>query len=461
MLKRYIGDRAFYHRAMTIALPIIIQNAITNLVSLLDNVMVGHVGTLQMSGVSIINQLIFIFNLSIFGANAGAGIFTAQFHGNADTKGVQYTLRYKLILCTLLVLGWGAVMTFLDTPLIELYLQGEGNAADAAAILFYAKEYLQVAIWGLLPFALCHAYSGTLRETGNTVVPMIGSTVAVFVNLILNFVLIFGFAGIPAMGVTGAALATVIARFTELAIVAGWTHLNGQKCPFIKGAFRSPYIPGKLLGSVIRKGSPILINEFLFATGLAITNQCYSTCGLDVVPAMNINNTIWNLTSMAYVAVGNSVGIIMGQMLGAGNDEATVRDANRKLTAISIAAGVVFGAISAACSQLFPLLFNTTAEVAHLAGELIFISAVMIPFNSYVHAAYFTLRSGGKTGITFLFDCGFMWGTLVPLAFLLSHYTDLPIVPLYFICQLAEVVKCIAGYLMVRSGIWIQNLAKQ
>ena len=133
MLKRYIGDRAFYRRAMAIALPIIIQNAITNLVSLLDNVMVGHVGTLQMSGVSIINQLIFIFNLSIFGANAGAGIFTAQFHGNADTKGVQYTLRYKLILCTLLVLGWGAVMTFLDTPLIELYLQGEGNAADAAS----------------------------------------------------------------------------------------------------------------------------------------------------------------------------------------------------------------------------------------------------------------------------------------------------------------------------------------
>ena len=263
------------------------------------------------------------------------------------------------------------------------------------------------------------------------------------------------------MGVRGAALATVIARFTELVIVAGWTHLHKKKCPFIKGAFRSLYVPGKLLGAVIRKGSPILINEFLFATGLAITNQCYSTCGLDVVPAMNINNTIWNLTSMAYVAVGNSVGIIMGQMLGAGNDEATVRDANRKLSAISIAAGVLFGAVSASCSQLFPLLFKTTPEVAHLAGELIFISAVMIPFNAYVHAAYFTLRSGGKTGITFLFDCGFMWGTLVPLAFILSRYTDLPIVPLYFICQCAEVIKCIAGYLMVRSGIWIHNLAKQ
>ena len=460
MFKRYIGDRAFYRRAMGVAVPIIIQQAITNFVSLLDNIMVGQVGTLQMSGVSIVNQLMFIFMLCIFGANAGAGIFTAQFHGNSDDTGVRHTFRFKLMVCTLLVAVWCAVFLLADTPLLSLYLQGEGSPEEAAAILGYGKDYLQVMLWGLLPFALSNAYAGTLRETGQTVVPMVGGIVAVFVNLIFNYVLIFGHFGAPAMGVQGAALATVISRFTELAIVAGWTHFHSKKCPFIKGAYRSMYVPGSLLGKIIRKGSPLLINECLFATGLAFTNQCYSTCGLDVVPAMNISSTIYNLASVSYMAMGNSVGIIMGQMLGAGTDEAGIRDANRKLSALSVVSGILFGGIAALLSGLFPLLYNTTGEVRTLAGQLILISAMTIPFAAYVHAAYFTLRSGGKTGITFLFDSGFMWGLLVPLAFCLSRFTDMPIIPLYIICQCAEVVKSIAGYFMVRSGTWIQNLAK-
>ncbi len=460
MFKRYIGDRIFYRRVMVVAVPIVIQNAITSFVSLMDNIMVGQVGQMQMSGVSIVNQLMFIFNLCIFGANAGAGIFTAQFHGNADDVGIRHTFRFKLMVCVGLVAAWCALFLAADTPLLRMYLQGEGSPEEAAAILGYGKDYLKVALWGLLPFAICNAYSGTLRETGQTVVPMVGGIVAVLVNLILNYVLIFGHFGAPAMGVQGAALATVISRFAELGVVAGWTHLNHKKCPYIKGAYRSMYVPGKLLGNIVRKGTPLLMNECMFATGLAVVNQCYSTCGLDVVPAMNINNTVWNLVSVAFMAMGNSVGIIMGQMLGAGINEAEIRDANRKLTVLSVLCGVVFGAVSAACSHLFPMLFNTTGEVASLAGWLIFISGVFIPFNSYVHAAYFTLRSGGKTGITFLFDCGFTWGLLVPMAFLLSRYTDIPILPLYAICQCVEVVKSIVGYFMVRSGMWIQNLAK-
>ena len=441
------------------AIPIVIQCFITNFVSLLDNIMIGQVGSAQMSGVSIVNQLLFIFNLCIFGANAGAGIFTAQFYGNADNSGVRYTFRYKLMVCVMLVVAWCGVLICADTPLIGLYLQGEGgDPAEAAAVLSYGQDYLAVMLWGLLPFAICNAYSSTLRETGQTMVPMLGGVVALFVNLILNAVLIFG---PPQMGVRGAALATVIARFAELAFVAGWTHLHGKKCPFIKGAYRSMYLPGKLLGDIIRRGSPLLINECLFATGLAVANQCYSTCGLEVVPAMNISNTIYNLASVSYIAMGNSVGIIMGQMLGAGTDEAGVRDANRKLSALSLVSGALFGGIAAALAGVFPEFFKVDAQVKELAGRLILISAAMIPFAAYVHAAYFTLRSGGKTGITFLFDSGFMWVLLVPLAYILSRYTDLAIIPLYLICQGVEVIKSFAGYLMVRSGVWIQNLANK
>jgi len=292
MFKSLIGDRAIYRRFFLVAVPIIIQNGITNFVNLLDNVMVGQVGTLPMSGVSIVNSLLFVFNLCIFGGSAGAGIFTAQFHGNRDDEGVRYTFRFKFFICTALAALGAAVFLAGDRLLIGLYLTGDGNPADAAQVMEYGIRYLHIMVWGFLPFALSNAYSSTLRETGQTVVPMVAGISAVLVNLALNYTLIFGHFGAPALGIEGAAIATVISRYAELAIVAIWTHRHGDRHRFIRGAFRSPYIPGRLLKNITVKGMPLLINEFLWASGMAILNQCYSTCGLDVVPATNIASTL-------------------------------------------------------------------------------------------------------------------------------------------------------------------------
>ena len=458
MFKRYIGDRAFYSRCLRIALPIIIQNGITNFVSLLDNIMVGQVGTVPMSGVSIVNGLLFVFNLCVFGASSGAGIFTAQFHGSRDHEGIRHTFRFKFGICLLISLLGGAIFTLGGPRLIGLYLTGDGDASVAAGAMEYGLQYLAVMIWGFLPFALTNTYSSTLRETGETFVPMIAGISAVLVNLVLNYILIFGHFGVPEMGVEGAALATVISRFAELAIVAGWTHLHKEKNPFIAGVYRSAYIPGKLLKSILIKGMPLLANEFLWSSGMAILNQCYSTCGLDVVPAMNISSTLFNLSSVVFLSMGNAVGIIMGQMLGAGNTEGTVRDTNRKLMVLSIAPGAVFGGLMACFSGLFPMLYNTTDAVRHLAACLICINACAMPFNSYTNATYFTLRSGGQTLVTFLFDSCFVWTVCVPLAYCLSRFTDLSIVPLFAICLSTDLIKCALGAIMIRQGKWIQNL---
>ena len=458
MNHRYIGDRAFYRRVFGVAVPIIIQNGISNFVSLLDNIMVGQVGTIPMSGVSIVNGLLFVFNLSIFGASSGAGIFTAQFYGSQDHTGVRHTFRFKLLICTVLSLLGAAIFLFGGSGLIGLYLTGEGDAATAAGALEYGLKYLSIMLWGFLPFALTNTYSSTLRETGETFIPMVGGITAVCVNLVLNYVLIFGHFGAPKMGVEGAALATVISRYVELAIVAGWTHSHTARNPFIVGAYRSMYIPGRLLKSILIKGMPLLINEFLWSSGMAIMNQCYSTCGLDVVPAMNISSTLFNLGSVVFLSMGNSVGIIMGQMLGAGHPEAEVRDANRKLIAVSVASGAVFGVLMAAVSGLFPEIYNTTDAVRHLAAQLICVSAVMMPFNSYTNATYFTLRSGGQTLVTFLFDSCFVWVCCVPLAFCLSRFTGISILPLYIICQGTDFIKCAVGAFMLKQGKWIQNL---
>ena len=459
MFKRYLGDRHFYRRVLAVALPIIVQNGITNFVSLLDNIMVGQVGTVQMSGVAIVNQLLFVFNLCIFGAVSGAGIFTAQYYGSENHEGIRHTFRFKILIGALLTAFGIGVLLKAGQPLISLYLRGEGAAEDVVQTLAFGWDYLLVMLWGLPAFAISTAYSSTLREGNQTLVPMVAGICAVLINLCLNYVLIFGHLGFPVMGIRGAAIATVISRYVELAIVAGWTHLNSDKNLFIKGAYRSVHIPSHLLGQIMRKGFPLLINEALWSIGMAMLNQSFSTRGLDVVAAQNISSTIYNLSSVVFLSMGNAVGIIMGQMLGANRSESEIRDSNRKLMFTSVFSCLIFGGLMAAASGLFPKIYNTTDDVRALATKLICISAMMMPFNAYTNACYFTLRSGGKTLVTFLFDSCYVWVVCVPLAFILSRYTTLAIIPLYAICQSMDILKSAIGAYMVHKGTWIQNLA--
>lgn len=458
MLKRYIGDRNFYRRVSIIAIPIIIQSGITNFVSLLDNIMVGQVGTLPMSGVSIVNQLMFVFNLCIFGATAGAGIFTAQFQGSGDTEGIRNTFRFKMLVCLSLALGGIGLFLLAERPLIGIFLTGEGDPQDAAMVMQYGLRYLKLMLPGLIPFAITSVYTGTLKETGETFVPMAAGIAATFVNLIFNYILIFGHFGAPAMGVEGAAVATVISRFVELAIAAGWTHLHKEKNPFIVGAYRTMRIPAGLLKNIVIKGMPLLINEFLWSSGMTFLNQCYSTCGLDVVPALNISSTLLNLTSVVFMSMGVADGIIMGQMLGANCSREEIRDTSGKLIAISVVSSMLFSVLMVAVSGLFPQIYNTSDAVRMLAGQLIILTAVFMPFDAYVNAAYFLLRSGGQTYITFLFDSGFVWTVCVPIAFCLSRFLQVPILTLYAVSQGTYILKAFIGSYFLKQGKWIQNL---
>ena len=453
-----MSNKHFNRRILAVALPMMIQNGITNFVQMLDNVMVGQVGTIPMSGVAIVNQLMFVFNLCIFGAASGAGIFTAQFQGREDHEGIRHTFRFKILVGMLLsALGAGIFLTF-GRGLIGLYLTGEGTPADAAATMDYAQRYLRVMLLGLVPFALSNAYSGTLREIGETKVPMIAGIIAVFVNLIGNYILIFGHFGAPELGVVGAAVATVISRYVELAIVAIWTHTHGKIHPFILGALRSFHIPRKLTGDIIRKGMPLLINEFLWSTGMAFLSQCYSTRGLDVVAAFNIATTISQLSNVVFLSLGNAVGILMGQMLGAGVDRETVLRDNKRMIRLCVTVCFVVGAVTMALSGVFANLYNTTDAVRSIAVGLICLTAVMMPVNSYNNAMYFTLRSGGQTFITFLFDSGFSWGVCVPVAFVLSRFTNLPILPLYGICVGVDIFKIFIGKPLLNKGVWINTI---
>lgn len=460
-LRRYmLGDKAFYKMLMAIAVPVILQNGLTNLVSLLDNIMVGAVGTEQMTGVSIVNQLLFVFNLCIFGGLGGAGIFTAQFYGKQDHEGVRSTFRFKMMLVLVLFVLAMAVFTTAGGRLIELYLHEGGETGDIAATAQYGADYLRMMLWGLLPFAIMQVYASTLRETGETLLPMKAGMVAILVNLVFNYILIFGHFGAPAMGVEGAALATVLSRWVECFIVVRWTHVHADEKPFILGAYRSMHVPKALTLDIFRRGMPLLVNEALWSAGMAILTQSFSTRGLAVVAGINISSTISNLFNVVWMAMGTAVSIIVGQHLGANEFEKAKESCWRILT-FGVAGAVVMGAIMYAFAPLFPLLYNTTDEVRRIAAGVIRIVALAAPMHAFNHSSYFTLRSGGKTWITFLFDSAYLWVISIPLTRLLAVGTAWPVLVVYFITQFIDLIKVALGAYLIHKGVWINNIVDQ
>ncbi len=452
-----IGDRNFYRRVIAIVLPLIIQNTITNVVSLLDNVMVGSVGTLQMSAVAIVNQLIFVFNLCIFGGLAGAGIFSTQYAGAGDNDGVRHCFRMKVYIGSVMFILASIVFIFFDEPLISSYLAEDTFPQDAAATLTYGIDYLKIMVIGLLPFTVSQVYASSLRELGETKLPMVASIVSIFINLVFNYLLIFGKFGFPRLGVSGAAIATVMSRFVEAIIIVVAVFIRKKEFPFIKGAFRSFYIPGKLCKDIFTKGTPLLVNEFLWSAGMAVLLQCYSVRGLDVVAAVNISNTINNLFNVCFISMGIALGVVVGQCLGADNvEEAKV--SVWRLIALSIVICLVLGGIMAILAPFIPEIYNTEPHVKEMATKFLFVVAGLMPVFSFAHCCYFTLRSGGRTILTFVFDSVFTWGIVVPFAYCLARFTDLPIVPLFLAVQSLEFVKCIVGFILVKKGLWIRNI---
>lgn len=455
--KKLLGDKAFYAKVLAVTVPIMIQNGITNFVGLLDNIMVGRIGTEQMSGIAIVNQLLMVFNLAIFGAISGVGIFGAQFFGCQNHKGVQHTLRFKIYVgLGILVLGTIILMAVGD-QLIQMYLHGEGNEQALQATLGYGREYLWVMLIGLPPFVLEEIYASTLREGGETKVPMIAGVVAVLVNLTLNYLLIFGKFGFPELGVVGAAIATAISRYVQMVVVIAWTHRNPEKMPFIVGAYKEWKVPGQLSWNIVSKGTPLMLNEILWSAGMAIMTQCYSTRGLDAVAALNISTVISNLFNVVFVAMGSAVSIIVGQLLGAGKME-EAKDTDRKLIAFAVMSCVVMGAIVFVLAPLFPKLYNTSTEVKELATVLLRVAALCMPIFGFLHTTYFTLRSGGKTIITFLFDSVFLWCVSIPVAYVLSRHSAMAIAALYLCCQMLDLIKCVIGFVLVKKGVWLNNI---
>lgn len=458
--KKFIGDKPFYKRVLAVSVPIMVQSGISSFVSLLDNIMVGRVGTEQMSGVAIVNQLIFVFYLCIFGGLSGVGIFTAQYFGSEDDEGIKHTFRFKLWVGLCLLAGAVLTFVFFGDSLISLYLKGSQDSGDLVAALGYGSNYLKIMLAGLPAFTVVQVYAKTLRECGETVVPMRAGVIALLVNLVFDYILIFGKFGFPELGVNGAAYATVLSRFVEMAVVVIWAHRHTKdKCHYLKGVYKTLRVPLALVKRYSVKGAPLLINEALWSAGMAILAQCYSLRGLNVVAAYNISNTIYGLFSVVFFAMGDAIAIIVGQHLGAKRFE-QAKDEDNKIIAFAVFIAMISGVFIFIASFFFPLLYNTTPESKHIASQFLMTEAFIAPMIALMHTTYFTLRSGGKTIVTFLFDSAFMWVVSVPFAFVLSRFTSLYVIWVFVLVEMANLIKCIIGIVLVKKGMWMNNIVE-
>ncbi|MDE6031626.1 MAG: MATE family efflux transporter, partial [Oscillospiraceae bacterium] len=363
-----------------LAVPMMIQNGITNAVSLVDNVMVGKLGTEAITAVSIAGQLIFVFNLAIFGGLSGPGIYGAQYYGQKNNEGFQSTVRIKHIIGLGVLLIGLCAFIFGGEFLIELYLKGESGDIDPALTMELAKSYLGIMLWGLPAFVLTQIYAGSLRETGASLMPMAAGVVSVAVDVLGNYLLIYGKFGFPQMGVRGAALATFISRIVEMLIVISITFILRKKHSFVIGLYKTMRIPREIAPKIIKKSLPIFFNEFLWAGGMAALTQCYSTRGLDVVAGLNISNALCNLLNVVFIALGNAVGILIGQTLGASRYK-EAKDEAFRLMWFTGGVSFILTVILVSVAGVFPNLYDTSEAVRSYAKLFIVITALFFPLQ--------------------------------------------------------------------------------
>ena len=443
-----------------VALPIMVQNGITNFVSLLDNLMVGALSTEAYSAVAIVNQIMFVYFLCIFGGLSGAGIFTAQFFGKGDHEGIRNTIRYKLILGTVLCVASALIMWFAGDKIIGLFLNESEDGGDLVLTLEYGLGYLHLIMITLPLVMITNVYVGTLRECGETVLPMKAGLISVVVNLVFNYILIYGKLGLPAMGVYGAAIATVIARVVEFSIIRVWVIRHSEKTPYMKGVYRTLKVPAQQFIKYFTTGFPLLMNETLWSLGIFLLSQAYSLRGLNVVAGQGIANTINNCFNIAFIATGDAVAIIVGRLLGAGDME-KARDTDNKILATSVMLGTAVGLIMFLTANLYPIPYNVTDEAKALGAMFIMVQALFYPKDAFLHTSYFTIRAGGKTVVTFLFDSVFMMLVSVPVAYCLSRFTSMNVIAIFAIVHAADLIKCAVGAVILKKGLWMKNIVSK
>lgn len=447
-MKKYF-DKIFFRSALVIAMPIVIQQLVTSLAQLVDNIMVGTINGEAIAGVGAANSIFFVLMTSTFGISEGASIFIAQQYG-ADKKdkmanSLAISMSIILILATIAL----ALINIYDENLLRLFIHGDDPTALAA--MNYGMEYLNILVWGYWLLMLNAVIGSAFRAIGKTKVPMSAGIVAVITNTTFNFMLI------PLFGVKGAAIATIISRIIEFSIL--FTILKFKQRIFTFNIRSFTTIKFEQFVMMIKKMIPLTLNEFMWGLGTSTLMALYGARSIVDLASIQITYTIANILFVAMSGFGVAVAVLIGQKLGRNEFDLAIEN-SKKLLALGFITGLCFLMLAQVLSFIIPVLYGNVDSIIQIqSANLLRIIGCVYPIYIITVTFFFTLRAGGDTLGVLIMDSGTMWCISIPVGYILVHFTSAPIYYIFIGVQMFEIFKMLIGYYRYSKFNWLQNIA--
>lgn len=447
-MKRYFGTWKFYKMTLLIALPIMAQQFITSFVNLIDNIMIGSVGNIALTSVTVSNRYYLIFNATLFGICGAASIFIAQYYGAKEKEKCQKVFNISMSWSILMALLFMIVLFIMPQLVINIF-------SKTPSIVTQSLMYLNYIKYAYLPCAISFACMMTLRAVGVNTIQLKVGAIAVLINTLLNYCLIFGNFGFPEMGIEGAAIATLIARIVEMTIYLYVIYRNKHYFKLdIKGLI---YLDKDLMRNLIKKIVPLTFNEVMFSMGLALVFMSYMRTDEHLVAAVAVVDTVANILFIVFAGLSSAVSILIGKKLGANLiDEA--KENARKLIVFAGLIAAFLGMIVFIVAPYIPEFYNVQPDIKEAITILLRVKSVSIILHAVNACVFLILRSGGDIVSTLIMDSGFLWCGAVLVSTVLSMRTSLSLIFIYAIVESLEIIRVFVSTHFFKKEKWAKNI---
>ena len=443
------NDRRFYRSLFILAIPIMLQNLINSLVNMLDTIMIGRLGTVEIAAVGLGNQVFFLLNLTLFGICSGGAIFTAQFWGKGDIQGIRKNMGFCITLNLTVAAVFALASALIPGKIIWLYSRDE-------AVIRAGADYLRILSPSFIPFAISMAFTLTLRSVEKVRLAIIVTVIALSLNGILNYLFIFGSGPVPAMGVKGAALATVVSRLVETSILVTVTYIR-RYVP--AGSLRELFGYNSFYArQFFRITLPVIINEVLWSLGITMQNVIFARTDTNAIAAFSITAQASQLTWVLFIGLANGVAVLIGKKIGE-RDEKTARDYASRIVRFAPILAVGSALILYPISLFLPFAFKVTPQTIHTASQMFLILGCSYPFRAFnISMIVGVCRAGGDTVFCMVYDIIVLWLVALPLAAFSAFVLKAPVLIIYICIAFDEPLKVILGLYRFRSGKWLHNV---
>ncbi|MEG2789146.1 MAG: MATE family efflux transporter [Romboutsia sp.] len=448
-LIKYQKDKKFYKQLFLITFPIVLQSLITSSLNMLDTMMIGKVGEIELASVGIANQYYFLFSLLANAIAIGSGVLIAQLWGKKDTSSIKSVLSKSLFYALCLTIVFMTLGLLVPQKIISVF-------NNDPSVIKIGVDYLQIVVISYFFTTITFTFSSGLRSIGNTRLPMWASFIGLIVNGVLNFILIFGFLGMPALGIKGAAIATLIARIVECSIIVISVYRSVDVLKVKIGYIFS--LPKSISSTLIAITIPILLNEACWAFGNIAYNAIYARIGTGAAAAIQICTTIMNLFMIITFGLANAAVVIIGNEIGANREESAI-DASKKIASLSVKISILLAICMALVAKPIVTFFNVSIEVKLSAQYILYVYSFIMIFRVYTAVMIVgILRGGGDAIYGSILQGVTLWLIGIPLAYFAAFILNLPIHLVVGFTVIEEILKAILIVKRFKSFKWLKNV---